>query len=268
MRKQDLEYLDLAFFMKNSLIPVWYSQKTIPSFNEVWYFAPEQVTLYSNIGITEHTFADGKGVIKFSAPVTTMGQAFRLVTTITEIRLPECVKTIGDSAFVNGQMTKINIDNVTSIERSAFQGCAKLVLDSLPPGLETIGNGAFNSCRALGLSTLPNSVTSIGNSAFRSSGVAFTSLPSGLEYIGSNAFQSTGCSFKEIPASVKSIGASAFVALNMPELTFLGTPQSISDDTFKQLSTLQIIRVTWSEGEVDGAPWGAINATIIYNYSV
>lgn len=53
-------------------------------------------------------------------------------------------------------------------------------------------------------------------------------------------------------------------------VTFKGKPDYISEYAFRDVYTSQAlttINVPWSEGEVEGAPWGATNATINYNYT-
>lgn len=41
---------------------------------------------------------------------------------------------------------------------------------------------------------------------------------------------------------------------------------SIANNVFSGCNNLETISVYWSEGDVEGAPWGAPNATIIYNH--
>jgi hypothetical protein len=65
-----------------------------------------------------------------------------------------------------------------------------------------------------------------------------------------------------------SIGAYAFYKdTGLTDITFKGTPMSIDSNAFASCSNLLTINVPWAEGEVSGAPWGATNATINYNYT-
>ncbi len=71
-----------------------------------------------------------------------------------------------------------------------------------------------------------------------------------------------------LPASVKNIYQFAFRGCTALEVvTFNGSVRQITGDTFSSCENLTTIRVPWSEGDVSGAPWGASNATIIYNYT-
>lgn len=54
---------------------------------------------------------------------------------------------------------------------------------------------------------------------------------------------------------------------NLTELTFEGTPALIHQTAFSGCTNLTVINVPWSEGDVANAPWGAVNATINYDYT-
>jgi hypothetical protein len=94
---------------------------------------------------------------------------------------------------------------------------------------------------------LPDGVTSIGVNAFYNcNNLALTSLPDGVTRIGNYAFR-----FCE----------------KLSEITFEGKPTKIESNSFESCNNLLTINVPWAEGEVSGAPWGATNATINYNYT-
>ena len=118
---------------------------------------------------------------------------------------------------------------------------------TLPNDLTKIGTYAFCEFLNLALTSLPDGVTSIEGQAFRDCyKLALTSLPDGVTSIGSNAFRN--CS-------------------NLTKLTFNGKPSSIASTAFDGCTNLLTINVPWAEGAVSGAPWGATNATINYNYT-
>ena len=124
---------------------------------------------------------------------------------------------------------------------------SKVNLTSLPEGVTSIGHYAFYQCFNLALTSLPDSVTSIGSWAFGNcSNLALTSLPDSVTSIGSYAFRN---------------------CTNLTNLTFKGTPTLIDSNAFYGCTNLTTINVPWAEGAVAGAPWGASNATINYNYT-
>ena len=74
--------------------------------------------------------------------------AFRNNGTVTEVIVPETVKTIGDGAF---------------------EDCDSLTYVDLREGVQTIGEKAFSGCRKLKEVRLPVSLTSLGKTPFPSS---------------------------------------------------------------------------------------------------
>ncbi len=82
---------------------------------------------------------------------------------------------------------------VTSIGKSAFVGCVRLVSIRIPDSVKTIANGAFSGCGSLTSITIPNSVTSIGDFAFSNcTSLTNITIPSSVTSIQYNPF--TGCS--------------------------------------------------------------------------
>ena len=172
--------------------------------------------------------------------------------------------------MIDRTITNIKIPNgTTSISNCAFIHCNNLDISSLPNSITSIGGAAFEECTNLKLTRLPDSVTSIGRRAFyRCFNLRLTSLPSNLSVI--NDFTFYCCqklAITHIPSSVTSIKQDAFYnCSSLTTLTFDGKPNSIGY-IFSYCDNLTVINVPWSEGEVSGAPWGAPNATIVYNYT-
>ena len=78
----------------------------------------------------------------------------------------------------------------------------------------------------------------------------------------------TNLALTSLPKSLTSIGHSAFAGCsNLTSITFKGTPTTIASSAFDGCTNLTDIKVPWAEGAVSGAPWGATNATITYNYT-
>ena len=134
----------------------------------------------------------------------------------------------------------------------------------LPEGLTKIGIKAFGNCVNLTSIDLPEEVFA---SCYP---LALSELPAGLTKIGYRAFyrcSSIGSKLTELPAELISIGGSAFESCGLKVITFKGTPTTITNSAFSNNGNLTVINVPWAEGEVSGAPWGATNATINYNYT-
>lgn len=68
-----------------------------------------------------------------------------------------------------------------------------------------------------------------------------------------------------VPANCVGISDKAFSGdTALASVTFRGTPSSISNLAFQGLTALADIYVPWASDAVNGAPWGATNATIHY----
>ena len=154
---------------------------------------------------------------------------------------------IEETYDADGNLIEAKLYGYTKVRNYAFVNCTNLALTSLPEGLTSIGEGAFTGCTSLALTSLPAGVMSIGDDTFRGcTSLALTSLPEGLTSIDRYAF--SGCT-------------------RLTSITFKGTPTTIVANAFSNCTNLTDIKVPWAEGAVSGAPWGATNATITYNYT-
>ena len=103
--------------------------------NEIWYTSSDGnvVTPYATdvfgANIVSNTYENGKGIIKFDAPIT----------------------SIGENAFYNRQrLTSVIIpDGVTLVRANAFKSCSKLASVTVPKSVIQIRENAFESCTGL-----------------------------------------------------------------------------------------------------------------------
>lgn len=161
-------------------------------------------------------------------------------------------------------------DNVIAIGDNGFYRCPKLQLTSLPPGITSLGDYAFSDCSKLALTSLPSGITSIGDQAFRDCfSLALTGLPSRITSIGDYAFRNcTSLASITLPPALATIGDYAFAnCTGLETVKFTGTVSAIPNAVFSGCTKLSTIYVPWSQGQVANAPWGASNATIIYDYT-
>lgn len=142
-----------------------------PPDNEIWYTSSDGniVTPYKTNNIVSNTYEDGKGIIKFDGPVTSIvSYTFRNCTSLTSIIIPPKVTSIESMAFWDcSSLTSVILPNsITTIGNYTFQDCSSLTSINIPNSVMSIGAGAFVNCLALNSIVIPNSVTVIGKSAF------------------------------------------------------------------------------------------------------
>lgn len=137
---------------------------------------------------------------------------------------------------------------ITTVGKSAFNGCSALTDIQLQNGIKTIEDNSFEECTSLTSIVIPNSITSLGKSAFKHceslTSVTFSdnlkvipayafyectkllsiNLPEGLERIEKFAFMNDSkVTNVKLPASLKYIGPAAFSEFNkLEELHYEG----------------------------------------------
>jgi hypothetical protein len=104
----------------------------------------------------------------------------------TQVTIPDNVTSIGRGAFRGcaGLTSVIIPDSVTSIDARAFQGCRNLISVTIPGSVMSIGARAFQGCTGLTEIKIPDCVTSIGDGVFlHCTGLTSISIPGLIENI-------------------------------------------------------------------------------------
>ena len=187
---------------------VFKENKTITSFDELWYF-----TGLASIG--DNAFLGCSGLTSVIIPdnVTSIGSAAFSYTGLTSITISENITSIGSTVFSYSSLKSIKIPNsITTIKTGAFEGCASLTSITIPEAVSTIESGAFEGCASLTKITIPNKLEEIESDVFRGcSALTSVTIPEGIQEIGAQAFADcTGLTFLEIPITVTAIAARAF----------------------------------------------------------
>lgn len=151
----------------------------------------------------------------------------------------------GDIDSLNGGTITEASTNLVNIRPYAFASCKQLTTAKFPFATK-IPDHCFNGDINLKTVEMPN-ITEIGYCGFiYCPNLELTELPSSLTQILETAFNR---------------------CQGLKTLTFKSTLTYLGGDVFVGCTNLKTINVPWAEGTVGGAPWGATNATINYNYT-
>ena len=255
---------------------------------------PERLTylgnnaLYSSSGLIEnidgkHVSTRGNGLTKVlfedNCKLTAIGEnAFKNVT-ITEIELPEGVKTIGKNVFLDSTITKITFSKVidsasfTNVTASA-PGLQTIIIPDDSETLSSSDNGQviysvgqedllyvvndFQSDNYIVPSTVKNIAEKVFQNRVGVKKVTFESSETVVELtIGDYAFSGTGITSIQLPKRIKSFGKGVFQnCLSLSDVTFESgySYADIPDYTFKGCISLDSIVIP---GEVLSIGWGA-----------
>lgn len=204
--------------------------------------------VYADNWVVDYTDGISSNVALKEGTVGISNYAFYNCATLTDIKMPDSVKTVG---------------------RAAFYDCSSLRSVKLPDTLSVIDDYTFYRCRSLQLFNLPPMLTYIGRSAFYKCATAsivkdydtdndILYIPSDVQYIGDYAFYN--CGYSEIApigdeeyynvygidsivirGSVKYIGASAFYGFASLKSVSLGHTEEIGEKAFYKCELLTSI---------------------------
>jgi hypothetical protein len=127
-----------------------------------------------------------------AAPALTIigAGAFYTATALASFPFPAGLSVIGNSAFENSGLTAVSIPAavpLTTINASAFKGCASLRTVTLPEGVKSINADAFTNCPNLETVSLPASISLINPPVFTGAyKVTFSVAPGGTWETGAN----------------------------------------------------------------------------------
>ncbi len=131
---------------------------------------------------------------------------------VTEIELPEGLKSIGMEVISGMMITKLRIpESVERIKKLAFYSCRELEEVWLPSHLTEIPVSMFEECTKLKTVHMPETIESIGSEAFYGTGFVNTLfLPDNIRSIGFGAFEKVSMSAVVLPASLEVVEPGAF----------------------------------------------------------
>lgn len=146
--------------------------------------------------------------IHFFGEITRIGaNNFAYCSAVTEVKLPETLVSIGDSAFRG--MEKLEAiafpASLKTVEKFAFAHNNLKTID-LPDGIETLGDSAFNPSAAITEITLPGSLTTMGEGVFAVCNALKTiTVGEGIKALGTCFINCYGVTTLNLPASIRSL---------------------------------------------------------------
>lgn len=177
----------------------------------------------------------GLGALTFDEGLTSIGQKAFYWSSITELHLPESLKSLSDWMCKDCEnLQKVTLPNsLTEIAKGAFRSCKQLTEINIPTALTTIRETAFDECAMLKELNLSN-VTTLEEYAFRNctqlTKVIFAKT---LESIPVWAFGScTSLADVTWPQNLKAISYYAFYEAPIATLQLPETVTSIGDKAF------------------------------------
>lgn len=165
---------------------------------------------------------------------------------VTNVVIPESVSIIGTGCFAGTNIETITIpETVTEIKRMAFQE-SKLKTIFIPSSVTSISAQCFGWCEDL----------------------ETVEMSEGLETIEAWCFYSCK-KLKELrfPNTLTgSLGDATCTACSSLESVYIPTNVTkIASNVFSGCSNLTTITINKPEDSISGAPWGATNATVVWN---
>lgn len=225
-------------------------------------------------------------------PVTNIAtRAFGSCGKLTEISLPDTLKSIGGSGFANcTALTRIDLpEGLTAVGKNTFYNCPSLREINIPAGLESFNPNIFTNCPSLHFTvaaenpnytardgtvynkdmtvlvaagaidgdsfTVPDTVTAIGAGAFYNSGLRSVTLGPGVKTIGEKAF--SGCTQLKDAAlneGLESIGDEAFAGT--ASLKTLDLPDSLTSLGSKVFQGSGLEKIDLSATRMETLPYG------------
>lgn len=252
--------------------------------------APAAAELTMTLGaLPGYAFFSRQNISKVVLPYCGRIHNYAFTSSSVSILIAPQVTLINTAAFNNcASLVEVNFPNVVNFDgTSIFMGCVAL-RNALFPKCKTVSTIMFSGCYALSSVSLPEMTDLYGNVATADSvfgncrslehielpkfkGVIRTSwfdacwtlkeaiLPKLTQITGNYNFRNCYALEKlYAPECTVWTGTQNFLNCNaLRRMCFYTKPTTISNALFSGAPVLQDIYVSWSNGEVAGAPWGA-----------
>lgn len=167
--------------------------------------------------------------------------AFRETTMLTEISLPDSIRTIEQCAFCDSGIKNIHLpEDLRQIGNGAF-GSSGIKNIVIPDRVTKLGRGAFSRCYELTDVTLPESVTVIPRLAFINCDKLKTISAPNVAVVCDNAF----CHCEMLTAfdfsQIKELGSASFAGTGIRKAVLSNKLTNLQPSTFCNCKNLQSV---------------------------
>lgn len=228
-------------------------------------FIPKSVT-----SIAEAAFADCKALVSIEVEKGNTRYAVvndclvdirdrKLLQGLTTgtIPLDGSIASLGSYCFSNTGIVSVTIpDNLKTIPNNAFSRCYNLQAVTLPEGLETLDATCFAWCNNLKEIKLPESLKIIYTYVFDSCGLSKVTIPSAVDSVLERSFGDMP-TLKEVTFKKRLNADGTVFAPEIHDKAFAGSGSE---------TTPLVFNLPWAAEATPDAPWGAVNATLNFNY--
>lgn len=193
---------------------------------------------------------------------------------LQSITIPSSVTTINSRCFYGcSALESVTIPNsVTKIDYQCFYNCSALTSITIPNTVTGLGSYCFYGCLSLNNLTFeePCQITSIYDGCFYNcSSLQSVILPDSITKIGTYSFSNSGLTEINLSNNLTTMSRNSFY--NCPNLVTISIPSSVETidlECFNSCMNIDTIYVDKPTDSIAGAPWGASNATVIWNDTV
>lgn len=199
-----------------------------------WYVECKSENAYGTLALSEGTV----GIADY---------AFYRCKSLTSVKIPDTVKTIGRSAFYQClTLSRVTLPaTLTEIKDYTFYLCEELILPDLPLTLTRIGRSAFYKCQLTAAYAeeserrlfIPDGVREIGDFAFYYCTFTYEDRTTGEKTAG-------GITSLLLGDGVERIGAQAFAGISTLEnVTFGAAVASVGEKAFYKCTALKTVQM-------------------------
>lgn len=225
----------------------------------------EYVIEGGEVTITQYVGEGGEVVVPSfveGLPVTQIGpQAFFRQEIMISVSFPDSVTSVGRSAFEGClALQAASVGNgIGAIPDRMFYECSSLRDFTIPPGVESIGEGAFNRCRSLTQLVIPDGVITVGSAAFgECDKLDYVRFPAQIETIPSHCFVFCKNLVRvDLPDSLQRIETAAFYrCYSLKDIELPDSLVEIGDWAFESCESLTSVSISESVAGIGTRTFG------------